>query len=100
MFLQSATSQLLNAGSLILLHPILTAIITYVLFLVFSRLVFHPLAGFPGPKLAALTGLYEFYFSAIKGGQFPFHIEDLHDRYGQLVSFLGKIFWSFVLLIY
>jgi hypothetical protein len=47
------------------------------------RLYFSPLAGFPGPKLAALTQWYEFYWNVIKSGQFTFHIQDLHDRYGK-----------------
>jgi len=46
------------------------------------RLFFSPLAGFPGPKLAALTQWYEFYWNVIKPGQFTFHLQDLHDKYG------------------
>lgn len=46
------------------------------------RLYFHPLSHIPGPKLAALTWWYEFYFDGIKQGRFVFHIQDLHKRYG------------------
>ena len=46
------------------------------------RLYLSPLAGFPGPKLAALTHWYEFYWNVIKSGQFTFHIQDLHNKYG------------------
>lgn len=83
MLLQFAASQLISCAAFVLLHPILMASVTYILFLVLSRLVFHPLASFPGPKLAALTEWYEFYFSAIQDGQYPFHLEKLHDLYGE-----------------
>ena len=46
------------------------------------RLVFSPLAGFPGPKLAAMTGLYEFYFDFFRNGTYIFEIEKMHQRYG------------------
>ena len=46
------------------------------------RLYFHPLAKFPGPKLAAITTWYEFYWDVIKDGKFTFHIHDLHKKYG------------------
>ena len=48
------------------------------------RLYFSPLQKFPGPRLAALTYLYEFYYDIYKNGQFHFHLRDLHDRYGRI----------------
>lgn len=47
------------------------------------RLYFHPLSKVPGPKLAALSRLYDFYYDCILGGKFVFKIEDLHKQYGQ-----------------
>jgi len=47
------------------------------------RLFFSPLAKFPGPKLAAATGLYEFYFNFVKNGKYVFEIERLHNIYGE-----------------
>jgi hypothetical protein len=47
------------------------------------RLHIHPLSKFPGPKLAAATGLYAFYFNVIKNGVYIWKIQEMHDRYGQ-----------------
>jgi hypothetical protein len=46
------------------------------------RLFFSPIAKFPGPKLAAATGLYELYFNFCKNGKYVFEIERLHNIYG------------------
>lgn len=47
------------------------------------RLYFHPLAKFPGPRLAAATQWYEFYYDCIQFGQYTFQIARLHEKYGQ-----------------
>ncbi len=47
------------------------------------RLFLHPLAHIPGPRLAALTWWYEFYFDAIQPGRYVFKIQELHKRYGE-----------------
>ncbi|PVH83062.1 cytochrome P450 monooxygenase [Cadophora sp. DSE1049] len=49
------------------------------------RLCFSPISHFPGPKLAALTYWYEFYYDLMQRGQFVFKIQELHDRYGPIV---------------
>jgi hypothetical protein len=48
------------------------------------RLYFHPLAKVPGPRLAAISRLYDFYFDCLLngGGKFAFQIEQLHKQYG------------------
>jgi len=46
------------------------------------RLYLSPLAKFPGPKLAALTGWYETYYDCMKDGSFWIQIEQFHRQYG------------------
>ncbi|KAJ5718130.1 hypothetical protein N7488_003776 [Penicillium malachiteum] len=49
------------------------------------RLYFHPLKNVPGPKLAAASSAYEFYFNVIKGGKYIWEVERLHKIYGPIV---------------
>lgn len=58
----------------------------YILLLSIYRLLFHPLRSFPGPRLAALSYWYEFYYDVSPNhGRFIFHILDLHKVYGPIV---------------
>jgi hypothetical protein len=41
-----------------------------------------PLSKFPGPKLAAATLWYEFYYDVILKGNYTFKIKELHRKYG------------------
>lgn len=54
----------------------------YYVTVIIYRLYFSPLAGFPGPKLAAATGWYEFYFDYWLNGKYIFKIERMHKIYG------------------
>ena len=54
----------------------------YNAFVIVYRLYFHPLAGFPGPKLAAATWWPEFYYDVVMGGTYLYKIEEMHKRYG------------------
>lgn len=46
------------------------------------RLTLHPLAKFPGPKLAAGSYWYECYYDVLKEGKFIWKIQELHRKYG------------------
>lgn len=46
------------------------------------RLYLSPLAKFPGPKLAALTRLYESYYEAIQNYEYLWKIKEMHEKYG------------------
>ena len=62
---------------------ILGAFVLQYIFRIIYRLCFSPLAGFPGPKLAAVTSLYEFYFDYVKQAKYCFEIEQMHQVYGE-----------------
>lgn len=61
---------------------IAATLIVYSICLGIYRLVFSPLAKFPGPKLAAVTMWYEFYYDVVQHGQFYKEIERMHSVYG------------------
>jgi hypothetical protein len=56
--------------------------VAYGLLRAIYRVTFHPLAKFPGPRLAALTYKYEFYYDGIQNGQYTNQISRLHAEYG------------------
>ncbi|KAL7905492.1 cytochrome P450 [Trichoderma velutinum] len=49
------------------------------------RLFFSPLSHIPGPKLAAVSYWYEFYYDVICQGRFLWKIGELHRQYGPIV---------------
>jgi len=55
----------------------------YILSGVIYRLYLSPISKFPGPKLAALTLWYEFYYDVIKTGTYMAEIKKMHDKYGK-----------------
>ncbi|PIG82152.1 benzoate 4-monooxygenase cytochrome P450 [Aspergillus arachidicola] len=50
------------------------------------RLYIDPLHHIPGPKLAAISHLYEFYHDVVRGGLFIWEIEKMHQEYGTVTS--------------
>lgn len=64
----------------------LGAVVAYYIILALYRLFLHPLARFPGPRLAAISRWYEGYYDVILGGQYTLKIADLHKEYGALLA--------------
>ncbi len=69
--------------SLLSWQHIVATVAVYVASIAFYRLFLHPLARFPGPKLAALTRSYEAYYDIARNGQYTFKIAELHKKYGE-----------------
>ncbi|GAW17296.1 hypothetical protein ANO14919_067510 [Xylariales sp. No.14919] len=69
-----ASSDLLSWSRLAL------SIAVYFATLIFYRLFLHTLAGFPGPKLAAISRWYEAYYDVAQNGQYTSKIAELHKR--------------------
>ncbi|KAH8897428.1 trichodiene oxygenase [Thozetella sp. PMI_491] len=68
-------SLLLSVSAAVIVVAYFVAVIVY-------RLLLHPLARFPGPKLAAATRWYEAYYDVIQGGKYEFKIAEMHKKYG------------------
>ncbi|RPA79967.1 cytochrome P450 [Ascobolus immersus RN42] len=49
------------------------------------RLTLHPLASFPGPFLARISPLYEYYFAFCKTGVIQHCHDALHSKYGPII---------------
>ncbi|GAW24067.1 hypothetical protein ANO14919_136470 [Xylariales sp. No.14919] len=78
-------SALFARPSVAILSTSLAIWISYLVCLVFYRLYLSPLSKFPGPKLAAASKWYEFYYDVILRGQFTFQIQRMHKKYGPIV---------------
>lgn len=63
-----------------------TLFIAYWISVYIYRVTLHPLAKFPGPKIAGATFWYEFYYDLFPHKlRFLWKIEDLHNKYGPIV---------------
>lgn len=57
----------------------------YVPTVIIYRLYFSPLTKFPGPRIAAATLWYEYYYDVVKRGRYTWKIIELHKQYGPIV---------------
>lgn len=58
----------------------------YIVTLALYRLYFSRISHIPGPRLAALTYFYQFYYDVFPhSGQFMFEYGRLHEQYGPVI---------------
>jgi hypothetical protein len=85
--LAMATLLPIELSKISLIEAIAILVILYTLYginLAIYRVYFHPLSKYPGPKLAAATLWYEFYFDVVKRGRFAWEIRRMHSVYGSI----------------
>lgn len=70
-------------------HVLGGAVVAYYVTLIFYRLFLHPLAHFPGPRLAAVSRWYEGYYDVILDGQYTSKIAKMHKIYGMVLPAVG-----------
>lgn len=73
--------QLLSPTEWVLL--IVTGLLGWTIYGIIYRFYLHPLARFPGPKLAIATYWYEFYYDIFQDGQYTWKLRGLHEKYGE-----------------
>ncbi len=75
----------LNAFSVSALSYLTAVLIVSLLAKIVYRVTFHPLAAFPGPKLAAMTNMYGAFFDLSLGtSSYVKTLPALHAKYGQI----------------
>ncbi|KAF3480353.1 cytochrome P450 [Arthroderma uncinatum] len=59
--------------------------LAYSICLIIYRAYFSPLSKIPGPKLAAITWWYQFYYDVVHKGQYIWAVRSMHEKYGPIV---------------
>ena len=77
---------LLTTPSISVLALILLGIVTFQITKYVYRLTFHPLAQFPGPRLAALTHLYGAFYDLSETRSYIKEMPALHEKYGTVMT--------------
>lgn len=94
-FLQDVNLTAIVSGTLAKAVSASFVVLFIALFIFVKHLYFHPLRNVPGPKLAAATGWYEFYYDIIRGGAYSHQYPKFHKKYGQ--SFEAECVFPFLL---
>ena len=61
---------------------LLRVVALYIIAKLLYNLPFHPLAKFPGPRLAAATSWWQTYLEVFQGESLSLTLLDLHAQYG------------------
>lgn len=64
-------------------HLLLAWVIYRAALMLYNVSPYHPLHAFPGPRLAAMTLLYEFWYDFVCFGTYTREIKRMHDVYGK-----------------
>lgn len=83
------TSALAAVDLQVTLVSLLVVSTLYFCYVTVHRLVLSPIAHFPGPKLAAWTYWYEFWYDVIAEPEYTFKIGRLHKEYGKSLFMTG-----------
>lgn len=78
---------------------LLGSLVAYILVTIIYRVHIHPLSKFPGPRLAAVTGLYEVFLTTWGTGSFEEEINRMHEEYGKFCS-VGVLTCPFGVLVF
>lgn len=65
---------------------VLGVAVTYLAVNTIRLLYFSPLAQIPGPRLAAISRLYELYHDGYQPGGYVRKLRELHGKYGSCTS--------------
>lgn len=68
-----------------MLVVLVSALAVYSLSIIVYRFYLSPVSKFPGPRVAALTFWYEFYYDVVLKGQYTRKIQQLHEQYGMYI---------------
>lgn len=60
--------------------------------LLLYRLYISPQAKFPGPRLAAVSRLYELYYDVFRSGGFVCRLRELYEEYS--ISYAYRVYYS------
>ena len=71
---------------------VLLVLLGYVVLRSVYRLTLHPLAKFPGPRLAAVSSMYGASYDLPKNSSYVKMMPALHDKYGPLGWLVTAIF--------
>ncbi|KAI3329673.1 cytochrome P450 [Ustulina deusta] len=78
-----------------IIYGILAVFLVYQVGLAVYRLYLSPLAKIPGPKLAAVSYLYESYYEIVLGGQYFKRVAQMHKQYGPIVRVTpNEVHWN------
>lgn len=82
----TAMLDLLPYPSSSLLAKIFLGLVAFQIVKYVYRLTFHPLAQFPGPRLAALTHLYGAFYDLSETRSYIKEMPALHEKYGTVTT--------------